>query len=103
MDMERPQVVSFLQGAVLSILERDGQSPPSGITEDTRLFGSEGVLSSLLLVELMLEVEDFCAAHSRRFVWGDDAVMSERQSAYRTLGSLADFVLALPPAASGED
>lgn len=95
--VEYSRVVGFLQQAVLSILERDGQSGLPEITEATRLFGSGGVLSSLLLVELMLEVEDFCSANGRQFNWTDDATMSERRSVYRTVGSLADFILSLPP------
>lgn len=96
MDVNRSEVLDFLKQAVPAILERDGQTNIPEITEDTPLFGSGGILSSLLLVELMLEVEDFCAGTGRQFVWADDATMSERRSAYRSVGSLADFILSLP-------
>lgn len=96
MDMERSEVLDFLNRAVRSVLERDGQARIPEITEATPLFGAGGVLSSLLLVELMLEVEDFCAATGRQFAWTDDAAMSERRSAYRSVGALADFILSLP-------
>lgn len=95
MSVQRIEVVAFLQNAVRDILERDGQDPPENITEDSRLMGREGLLSSLMLVELMLAVEDFCAEKGLHFVWTNDATMSERRSVYRTLASLSDFILSL--------
>lgn len=101
MDVTRSEVLDFLKKAVPAILERDGQTKIPEIKEETPLFGSGGVLSSLLLVELMLEVEDFCAATGRHFVWADNATLSERRSAYRSVGALADFILSLPEAGAG--
>ena len=103
MDEKRSEVVDFLKKAVLAVLERDGRTKIPEITEDTPLFGSGGALSSLLLVELMLEVEDFCGANGLRFAWTDDAAMSERRSAYRSVGALADFILSLPADAPSGD
>lgn len=103
MDAKRSEVLDFLKKAVPALLERDGQTKIPEITEDTPLFGSGGALSSLLLVELMLEVEDFCAATGRQFVWADNATLSERRSAYRSVGSLADFILSLPAQGAGGD
>lgn len=99
MSLQRSEVVHFLQNAVRGILEREGQDSFGEITEDTRLLGRESALSSLLLVELMLEVEDFCAEKGLTFVWANDAAMSERRSVYRSLASLADFILSLEVAA----
>lgn len=96
--MDRADVVSFLCESVTKILEDNGNGPRSQITEDTQLFGREGVLASLMLVELMLTVEDYCTEQGRVFAWTDDAAMSERRSAYRSIGSLADAILALPDA-----
>lgn len=103
MALDRSEVVDFLNKAVRGVLERDGQAGAPEITEATPLFGTGGVLSSLLLVELMLEVEDFCGANGLRFAWTDDAAMSERRSAYRSVGALADFVLSLPMDAPSGD
>ena len=102
MSVQRTEVVAFLQRAVRGILERDGQTVVADITENTRLFGREGVLSSLMLVELMLEVEDFCAENRLCFTWANDAAMSERRSAYRTVASLTDLIVSLPPETASE-
>lgn len=103
MALERSEVLDFLNKAVRGVLERDGQTRLPEITEATPLFGAGGVLSSLLLVELMLEVEDFCGANGLQFAWTDDAAMSERRSAYRSVGALADFILSLPADAPAGD
>lgn len=96
--MDRADVVSFLCESVAKILEDNGSGQHSVISEDTQLFGREGVLASLMLVELMLAVEDYCTEQGRIFAWTDDAAMSERRSVYRSIGSLADAILALPDA-----
>lgn len=96
MNICRADVVAFLARAVRDILEREERSDLAGITEETPLWGREGAFSSLMLVELMLAVEDFCAENSLRFVWTNDAAMSERRSVYRSVGSLTDFILSLP-------
>ena len=96
MNVQRAEVVAFLQQAVRGILERDGQTVVADITEDTQLLGREGVLSSLMIVELMLGVEDFCAENGLCFVWASDTAMSEKRSPYRTLASLTEFILSLP-------
>lgn len=96
MDMYRADVVAFLLRTVRGILEREGLSDFPGITEETPLWGKGGAFSSLMLVELMLSLEDFCAENNLRFVWTNDATISERRSVYRSVGSLADFILSLP-------
>lgn len=96
MNTSRADIVAFLGRAVRDILEREEQDIPSEITEETPLWGREGSFSSLMLVELMLALEDFCAENNLRFVWTNDAAMSERRSIYRSVGSLTDFLLSLP-------
>lgn len=98
MSVHRAEVIAFLQNTVRDILERDGQDLSADITEDSRLLGQGGLFSSLMLVELMLAVEDFCAEKDLNFVWANDSAMSERRSAYRTLASLSDFILSLETA-----
>lgn len=96
--MDRAAVVSFLCESVAKILEDNGSGQHATISEDTQLFGREGVLASLMLVELMLAVEDYCTEQGLVFAWTDDSAMSERRSAYRSVGSLADTIMALPAA-----
>lgn len=95
MSVPRSEVIAFLQNTVRDILECNGQDLSADITENSRLWGKGGQLSSLMLVELMLAVEDFCAEKNLNFVWANDSTMSERRSVYRTLDSLSNFILSL--------
>ena len=62
-----------------------------------------GLLSSLMLVELMLAVEDFCAEQGKNFSWTSDSTVSEQRSAYRSVASLADVILTMPDAAASRE
>ena len=95
MTISRADIVAFLGRAVRDILEREEQAVPPEITEETPLWGREGSFSSLMLVELMLSLEDFCVVN--------DAAMSERRSVYRSVGSLTDFILTLPSEDAADD
>lgn len=95
--MIREDAVEFLRRTTAEILERSGECAIPAMTESTRILGNGGILSSLMLVELMLAVEDYCTANGRLFSWTDDSAMSENRSVYRTIGTLADFILSLSP------
>lgn len=93
----RADVVAFLSRTMRDILEREESGATlSEITEETPIWGKGGAFSSLMLVELMLALEDFCAENGLRFVWTNDAAMSEHRSVYHSVGSLTDFILSLP-------
>lgn len=93
--MNRNKIINFLASTVRDIQEQ-ANAPNASISEDTVIFGKEGVLTSLMLVELMLALEDFCTENGIEFVWANDSAMSQRRSVYRTVASLTDFVLSLP-------
>lgn len=66
--------------------------------KDTPLFGEEGVLDSLGLVRLVVAVEQ---AIEDRYGVGvslaDERAMSQKNSPYRSIGSLADYAATLVP------
>lgn len=68
----------------------------TAVEEGTRLFGSSGFLDSVGLVSLVLDVEQ--QVNDR---WGlslslaDDRAMSQQRSPFRSVGSLADYVVML--------
>jgi acyl carrier protein len=65
---------------------------PEDLTQDTPLFGDHGLLDSVGLVSLVVGVEQ---AIQERFgialSLADEKALSQRQSPYRTVGSLADY------------
>jgi hypothetical protein len=62
----------------------------------TALVGSRAVIRSRELVELLLELEEFCECElGVEFDWTSDGAMSERRSPLRTIGTLAEHVAGL--------
>lgn len=93
--MMKKDVFAFIHAAILRILAEEKGTAPV-IDEKTPLMGKGGILSSLMLVELMLALEDYCTDHNRRFIWAHDSVMSEKNSPYQTVGTLAEYICSLP-------
>jgi acyl carrier protein len=69
---------------------------------ETPLFGQGAPLNSLDLVMLLVEIEDRLAD---RFgldrPLSDDRAMSQQRSPFRTVGTLADYIVALGTQADG--
>ncbi|MDR1855758.1 MAG: hypothetical protein LBR22_01145 [Desulfovibrio sp.] len=84
------EVCGFLLDAV-----RDGRADPDSITLASPLIGQGAVLSSLELVHLLLEAEDFCGDRGVTFDWASDSAMSARRSPYRTVESLARYIASI--------
>jgi acyl carrier protein len=70
-------------------------------TPETRLFGSQGQLDSLGLVHLIVALEACLAEELDVMVTlADERAMSRKSSPFRSLQTLADFVLELTGTAS---
>jgi acyl carrier protein len=69
-------------------------TPPETVTEDTVLVGTDAVLDSLGVVQLIVEVEQRVeAVHGISVTLANDKAMSARNSPFRTVGVLADHVI----------
>ena len=65
-------------------------------SEDTVLFGSSGGLDSLDLVNLIIGVEEEIGdAFDSEIALADESAMSEENSPYRTVKTLAEYILKL--------
>lgn len=72
-----------------------GATPPDSIGEDTVLVGTDAVLDSLGVVQLIVEVEQRVeSVHGVSVTLANDKAMSARNSPFRTVGVLADHVIA---------
>jgi acyl carrier protein len=77
------------------VVELDGEEPDA----DTELFGAEGLLDSVGLVALVVAVEQRLADELGIDVsLADEKALSQRQSPYRTVSSLAAYAAGLVPA-----
>jgi acyl carrier protein len=93
--MEREALIELIAGR-LAELEPPGLVPGSQLTEDTALLGENGLLDSLGLVNLLVDVEQALEDETgAALTISDDRAVSARHSPFRTVGSLADYALDL--------
>lgn len=77
------------------VFAQTGLPAPETITGDTVLVGKDAVLDSLGVVSLIVEVEQRVEAeHGVSVTLANDKAMSQRNSPFRTVGVLADHVVA---------
>ncbi|MZP29440.1 acyl carrier protein [Heliobacterium undosum] len=91
--MTRDAVVQMI---IEALSEQLVETPAEELNEETRLFGKEGLLDSVGLVTLIVDVEQKVedeTGHS--IVLADERAMSQKQSPFRTAGALADYILTL--------
>jgi len=62
--------------------------------EDAPLFGGQGVLDSFGFVSLIVAVEQALDDAGVSVILADERALSQSASPFRTVGSLADYVLA---------
>jgi acyl carrier protein len=93
---------SEIAGLVLSGLESvlatdpDNQPDPLELGDDTRLIGRKGVLDSMGLVTLIVDVEQRLEEeHDIVVVIADERAMSQKHSPFRSVGSLTDYICQL--------
>lgn len=74
------------------VADQEGVSLPAQPSEDTVLFGAEGLFDSLALVSLVLAVEEAVEEeHGVSITLADERAMSRSTSPFRSVGSLAAY------------
>jgi len=90
----KQDLVALIIEMATEVLEAEGESPGE-LTEDTRLFGREGVFDSMGLVSLIVAVEqEIEDRHGRSVPLADEKALSQSSSPYRTIGTLAEYAAA---------
>lgn len=89
------ELMELVESSLREVLALAGRDLPEGmeVTGETALFGRGALLDSLGLVSLVLELE--MAVNERyevELVLADEKAMSQKNSPFRTVGSLADYV-----------
>jgi acyl carrier protein len=85
-----------IQAAIINAAADIVGERAQGFNAETKLVGDAAVLKSRELVELLLNLEEYCEDElGVEFNWQNDAAMSQRRSAFRTIGSLAEYIGAL--------
>jgi len=95
MAMEK-QVEDLLFSAIDEINEQLPDGHKVQKTMDTPLFGENSVLDSLGLVNLIVNVEQKVQTGLNLVITiADEKAMSQRNSPFRTIGSLAQYIVTL--------
>ncbi len=94
--MERANLIKLIGETFEQVAEAQGQVVDQQIDETTRLYGKGGYFDSLGLVSVILELEqEINVQMDSTIAIADERAMSQSNSPFRSVGSLADYVLML--------
>ena len=89
--MDRNDLIELIAACFRENLQSPGSTPT--VDESTSIFGKDGALDSIQLVNLIMEVEQRVNEHYGTTISiADDRAMSQERSPFRRIGSLADYV-----------
>lgn len=95
MTVARSDAYDIVLESLKEVFAQVGTDTPANLSEDTVLVGTDAVLDSLGVVQLIVEVEQRVEQrHGVAVTLANDKAMSARNSPFRTVGVLADHVVA---------
>ena len=87
-------LTTCIADALRGVLTQQSKPVPAALDAGTALFGTNGILDSMGLVTLIVEVEQTLADRfDITITLADDRAMSQRSSPFRSVGTLADYIL----------
>lgn len=93
------EMLNLVIECVEQLEDMQGITPPPDIDVSTALYGENGFLDSMALVTFIVSVEQ---AIDDKFgisiALADSRAMSQRQSPFRNVGSLVDYIISLQTA-----
>jgi acyl carrier protein len=90
----RKDAYDIVVASLQEVFAQTGMTPPDKIDDDTVLVGTDPVLDSLGVVQLIVEIEQRVEqGHGVSVTLANDKAMSQRNSPFRTVGVLADHVV----------
>jgi len=94
--MTQDEILATVCAAVRDQLDADGVEFGGAIDAQTPLIGRESPIDSFGLVGVIVSVEEGVASQSGQAVsLADEKAMSQRNSPFRTVGTLAEYVQTL--------
>lgn len=94
--MTQNDVMITIVNAVREFAEAAGTPVNGDLTADTHLFGGDGLLDSLGLVSVLMDVEQTINDElGTEITIADERAMSQERSPFRQVGSLTDYVMTL--------
>jgi acyl carrier protein len=97
----RKDAYEIVLSSLAEVFAQGGTAAPATVGETTVLVGTDAVLDSLGVVQLIVEVEQRVEeAHGVSVTLANDKAMSAKNSPFRTVGVLADHVVVTAQEAS---
>lgn len=94
--IDRDTGVQVVLASLREVLDQSGEDVPADLTEDTVLVGNGAVIDSLGVVSLIVEIEQRLEMdYEISVTLANDRAMSQRNSPFRTVGVLADYILTM--------
>lgn len=94
--VKRDAMLQVVAESLQEVLAMNGESVPDDLGETTVLVGDNAILDSLGIVSLIVEVEQRLEQeHNLVVTLASDKAMSQRNSPFRTVGVLADYICTL--------
>jgi acyl carrier protein len=95
MTLARGDAYQIVLESLKEVFAQNGAEPPGAVSDATVLVGADAVLDSLGVVQLIVEVEQRVEqGHGISVTLANDKAMSQKNSPFRTVGVLADHVVA---------
>jgi acyl carrier protein len=95
MALARSNAYDIVLESLNEVFAQAGTPAPESLSENTVLVGTDAVLDSLGVVQLIVEVEQRVEqTHGISVTLANDKAMSQKNSPFRTVGVLADHVVA---------
>jgi acyl carrier protein len=89
--MQRQEIVQLLIHTLTDYFQEQGISADAN--EQTPLFGSDSVLDSMGLVNVIVDIESRLRSNNFDVSLISEQAMSQRNSPFRSVSTLADFIL----------
>lgn len=98
------ELVELIISTAKELNDQDEVDLTSEIRNDTELFGSSGILDSMGLVSLVVAVEQAIdEKYNAAISLADEKALSQRNSPFRTVSTLAEYAETLIQKESGND
>jgi acyl carrier protein len=95
--INRDEVIEIITSSLQETLELSASEvDPSSVSPETRLVGHSAVLDSMGLVSLILDIEQRVNdQYDVLIILADERAMSQKQSPFRSVSTLADYIVQL--------
>jgi acyl carrier protein len=90
--MTPPDIIQIILDAVDMANHAREEGEKIALSEDLELFGSSGNLDSMELVALLIDIEEALMDHDIQVSLSDERAMSQSQSPFRSVQTLAAYI-----------